>query len=184
MARYYIHSILAACGIFSASYLIGAALEHAGMHPQETLLNDALLGLFAGLGLFFSLRYREAVSELRRRRQHERAIARLNHHVRNALQLIVNRTEMEAHSASELHDIRLAVNRIDWALREILPHVNLNPEPERTGYPEKAESPGSPPGSGNLYQFRKGTDRSGPPEPATPKSQTGDKPGPKISVTE
>jgi hypothetical protein len=44
----------------------------------------------------------------------------MNHHVRNALNVIV--TSAYAHGYYEqLNEIRVSINRIDWALREILP---------------------------------------------------------------
>jgi hypothetical protein len=44
----------------------------------------------------------------------------MNHHVRNALQTIVSSAYAHGHD-QELDEIRTAVKRIEWALREILP---------------------------------------------------------------
>jgi hypothetical protein len=151
-----LYSFLAGCGVFFAAYLIKAALARVGMPPPEPLLDNALLGILAAVGLYFFLRYRDTARALRRRR-HELAIAHLNHHVRNALQLIVNRTAMEMHSVSELRDIRYAVNRIDWALREILPLVNVNPEPRSSGYPRATASAAGQRAPGELLSFKTGT---------------------------
>ena len=49
-----------------------------------------------------------------------KTIELMNHHVRNALNVIV--TSVYAHGYGEqLNEIRVSVHRIDWALREILP---------------------------------------------------------------
>jgi hypothetical protein len=183
MSGRYLHSFLAGCGIFGAAYLAG--LAHLGMQAQGAVLDGALLGVFAGLGLFYLLRHLNAARELRRRREHELAIARLNHHIRNALQLIVNRVAMEMHNPAELHDIRSAVDRIDWALREILPHVNVNPSLD-SGRDPAAESQGHGPGQGNLLPFRAGTERAAAAKAgAEGSSSQGERPpGAKVSVKE
>jgi hypothetical protein len=185
MSGHYLHSFLAGCGIFGAAYLAKGSLAHLGMQTQGAILDGALLGIFAGLGLFYFLRHLDASRELRRRREHELAIARLNHHIRNALQLIVNRVEMEMHSHSELHDIRVAVDRIDWALREILPHVNVNPNLE-FGHDPAAGPQGQGPGMGTLIPFRTGAERAAAKAAGTeaPPPQRGRPPGVKISVKE
>ena len=119
--RYTIYAFLAGLGICCAVYVINAALARAGLRADETLLDDALLGIFAAISLFFLLRHLDTSRELRRQKHYESVISELNHHIRNALQIIVNHAEVEVHSLSELDDIRNAVSRIDWALREVLP---------------------------------------------------------------
>lgn len=44
----------------------------------------------------------------------------MNHHVRNALNVIVTSVYVHGYD-KELNEIRASVNRIEWALREILP---------------------------------------------------------------
>jgi len=44
----------------------------------------------------------------------------MNHHVRNALNIIVTSVYVHGYD-KELNEIRVSVNRIEWALREILP---------------------------------------------------------------
>lgn len=48
-------------------------------------------------------------------------IADMNHHTRNALQVIVSRSVLSMADSAAIEDIRQAVGRIDWCLREILP---------------------------------------------------------------
>ena len=121
MASRYLHCCLAGFGLLGALYLVDAGLEHASLHGLGRLLDDTLLGMVAGLGLYFFLRRLEASRELRRRRRHEELISNLNHHIRNGLQVIINRAELDLHGPPELRDIENAVKRIDWALRVYVP---------------------------------------------------------------
>ena len=121
MRRNYVHSFLAGLAMFGAVFLVEHSLSQAGILGSGTLLDDVLLGLFAAIGLFLLLRHLEISRELRRRQHYALIISELNHHVRNALQVIVNRTDLAIHGTAELEDILGAIERIDWALREILP---------------------------------------------------------------
>jgi hypothetical protein len=56
-------------------------------------------------------------------------IDEMNHHIRNALQVISFNAHPESNDF-ELAEIKRAMNRIQWALREILPKV----EPEFTSF--------------------------------------------------
>lgn len=120
MASKYLHSLLGGLATSGAVYLVEATLARAGIQGEKTLLDDALLGIFAALAVFFLLSHRDAERELSRQKECASVIAELNHHIRNALQVIVSRTELSFNNP-ELQEIRNAVNRIDWALREILP---------------------------------------------------------------
>ncbi|MFB3915902.1 MAG: hypothetical protein ACE14M_04195 [Terriglobales bacterium] len=50
-------------------------------------------------------------------------INEMNHHIRNALQVISFNLRPSAHNASDLAEINQALNRVQWALREILPKL-------------------------------------------------------------
>ena len=130
MSRNYVHSFLAGLGMFGAVFVVEHGLSSAGVLGSGTLLDDVLLGLFAGIGLFFLLRHLDSARELRRRQHYALIISELNHHIRNALQVIISRADLAIHGLPELEDINNAVNRIDWALREILPRGAV-PEPEQ-----------------------------------------------------
>ncbi len=121
MKTNYLHSFLAGLAMFGAVYLVEHGLSQAGVLGSGTVLDDVLLGLFAAIGVFFLLRHLDTVRELRRRQHYALIIAELNHHVRNALQVIISRADVAIHGVTELEDIFGAVDRIDWALREILP---------------------------------------------------------------
>ncbi len=121
MKTNYLHSFLAGLAMFGAVYLVEHGLSQAGVLGSGTVLDDVLLGLFAAIGVFLLLRHLDTVRELRRRQHYALIIAELNHHVRNALQVIISRADVAIHGVTELEDIFGAVDRIDWALREILP---------------------------------------------------------------
>lgn len=97
-------------------------LARDGVTRTDILLaSNALTGIVAGF-LFYSL---TNIERLRRNvmRERLRTIAEMNHHIRNSLQVITyaSATRRDAESV-EL--IRSSVERIEWALREVLPgHV-------------------------------------------------------------
>jgi len=121
MKTNYLHSIFAGLGMFGAVFLVEHGLVHTGILGSGTMLDEVLLGLFASFGLFFLLRHLDIDRELRRRQHYAFVIAELNHHIRNALQVILSRADVSIHGLAELEDIADSVNRIDWALREVLP---------------------------------------------------------------
>jgi hypothetical protein len=89
-------------------------------------VSNGLTGLVAGF-LFYNLALKE---RLRRDlfRERLRTIAEMNHHIRNALQVITYATATKHDESVEL--IRSSVERIEWALREVLPgHVAVPAEP-------------------------------------------------------
>jgi hypothetical protein len=92
-------------------YLAGSfGLEHDLLY-----LNDVVSAIVIGLLIIL-------YENRRRKRIQERLeiIEQMNHHVRNALQLIS--LSPHAHQREEYVSlIQQAVDRIDWALREVLP---------------------------------------------------------------
>lgn len=90
-----------------------------GLHAETTRIDDILLGLVAAALVFLIQRQQDR--ELRRQRQSAAVIEQMNHHIRNALQVIVSRASLDHEAKPELREIDDAVARIDWALREILP---------------------------------------------------------------
>lgn len=145
MSTKYLYPLLAGLGMSGAVYLVEAILASAGMHGEKTFLDDALLGIFSALAVFFLLQQRDTQRELRRQKQYAAVIADLNHHIRNAMQVIVYRSELGVHDVPELQEIRDAVNRIDWALREILPRGARNSETAEHGKVVASQSKPSDP---------------------------------------
>ena len=114
-------------------------LARDGVTRTDILLtSNFLTGLVAGF-LFFSLGNYE---RLRRNLVHERlrTIAEMNHHIRNALQVITYATASKPQPGS-VELIRSSVERIEWALREVLPgHVTSSEaSPERERLEESAQ---------------------------------------------
>ena len=111
--------------IGGAVFFLGGAMdwllvkEHASLRSTIEL-SDALSGLIAaGLGYKVVQSYRQRQEQVRKRLS---IIADMNHHVRNALQVI----SLSAYSSSDrehLEAVKSSVNRIQWALRELLPKM-------------------------------------------------------------
>jgi hypothetical protein len=92
------------------------------------ILSNSLTGLFAGWLFYQVAKEAKASRELVRARM--KTIAELNHHIRNALQVIkfLGGQQRSGLDAMQLQLINDSVNRIEWALREVLPR-----------YPQDAE---------------------------------------------
>ena len=110
---------LASLGVGSGFFFLGAlfdiVLKRHGIGAPAILLGDVLAGIAAGLVV---LRY-----EQRRQRELIRRleiIRLMNHHVRNSLQVIAYASSGEDR-AQHVEKVRNAIERIDWALREVLP---------------------------------------------------------------
>lgn len=111
--------------------LIGYALDRYLVRDginrfQILMVSNALTGIVAGL-LFYTLAFNE---RMRRAQIHHRlnTIAEMNHHIRNALQVITYATATGKDSES-MELIQSSVDRIEWALREVLPGDNSTGAP-------------------------------------------------------
>jgi hypothetical protein len=93
-------------------------------------ISDAITAiLIGGMVVQMSLMYRQRQQQAHARVQR---IAEMNHHVRNALQVITywSLAEKEKRQVEFIQD---AVNRIQWALREVLPRdTEFEEIPEKT----------------------------------------------------
>ncbi len=104
---------------------VGAGLDWFVLHENESRkiaisVSDTLAALIAGYLVFRLLQYER--DRRRYLRQRLEIIAEMNHHVRNALQVI----SLSAYSYADqqqLQAVKESVNRIQWALREILPKL-------------------------------------------------------------
>ena len=119
--RIFLMALVAAVVVF----LIGVGIDIALLHEQETRrvvfeVSDALGGLVAGGLIFRLLQYeRERRARLR---QKIAVIADMNHHVRNALQVISFHAYTSA-DKEQLEAVRESMERIQWALKEVLPKL-------------------------------------------------------------
>ncbi len=118
---------LAVIAVCAAVLVFGlsAALDWAVIHERESRnvaidISDAVGAIVAGVLVFRILQYERDRRQLVRERL--QVIADMNHHVRNALQVI----SLSAYSSADqqqLVAVQESVRRIQWALREILPKV-------------------------------------------------------------
>ncbi|MGC2110154.1 MAG: hypothetical protein WA655_11605 [Candidatus Korobacteraceae bacterium] len=108
--------------VWTVGFGFDRLLAKDGVTRTDILLtSNALTGIVAGF-LFYSLTNNE---RLRRKLVQERlhTIAEMNHHIRNALQVITYAAATQ-NQAESVELIRTSVERIEWALREVLPgHV-------------------------------------------------------------
>jgi hypothetical protein len=102
--------------------LIDAHLIRRGLNPQSTIIDDVITGGLVGLVLFFLIHALDRTKQ--EERQRAEIIREMNHHVRNALQVIQCSSWASA-DRQHLERIGQAVNRIEWALREVLPGKSM-----------------------------------------------------------
>jgi hypothetical protein len=90
-------------------------IRASGINLESTLLDELLLGILMGIVVC-------CIHEAFRRRYERKlqaSVDELNHHVRNSLQVILNRQELCPHCKPS--DTAQAMERVDWALKEVLP---------------------------------------------------------------
>ena len=108
-----------------AGILIDALLIRAGLTRFDVLiLANVLTGGVAGVAwwLFAIREHEQREADLQRLR----IVAEMNHHVRNALQVIVYYcAQMEDQSRQ---DMQHAIERIQWSLQTILPQIQADEE--------------------------------------------------------
>ena len=123
------HSGLVSLLVAVVVSLIGIVLDwllvKEGLPRLDMLIfSNGLTGLFAG-GLFWQMA-REAKASRDLVAARMKTIAELNHHIRNALQVIKflgrQNTGLDAVQLQLIND---SVDRIEWALRELLPRYPI-----------------------------------------------------------
>lgn len=120
--------------VFAVNFLQDVFLSTEGFSWGIVILSDIITGGIAG-----ALFYQFAKNEKNRReliRERMRTIAELNHHIRNALQVIKFWGAQHQNCVLDDMQIRLmkdSVDRIEWALREVLPKY---PVPSGATIPE------------------------------------------------
>lgn len=113
-----LHAMLYGALVFALLFIADAISVHYGLRGSQRIIDDLIGAAIAGL-----LIYRHERNRARLLREKLQTIELMNHHVRNALQPIVDSAYLQGHS-QHIAVIRQSVKRIDWALREILPgHV-------------------------------------------------------------
>jgi len=100
-------------------FVLGALLEYffnkLNVSGVSALLDDLLVGILAG-GVVYGYELRQHRLMVRQMR----VIAEMNHHVRNALQPILYSPYLKE-QAEQIRMIQYGTERIQWALREVLP---------------------------------------------------------------
>ena len=106
------------CSSLALDYIL---LVHRDSPVATVEVSDALAALLAGV-LFYKI-----LDAGRRRRklilQRLETIDQMNHHIRNALQVISFTVHSNQEHSKEVANIDRAVKRIQWALSEILPKM-------------------------------------------------------------
>jgi predicted PurR-regulated permease PerM len=105
--------------VFGSAMLLDGVLVRRGRpRTQISAVSNGLMGFITG---WFVMRTMEQVCERRENVAAQlKTIADMNHHIRNALQTI----QFSAYSTQDqqtIAEISYAVERIQWALREVLP---------------------------------------------------------------
>jgi signal transduction histidine kinase len=113
-------ALIATCLIFFVSSAADLFMFHEHEPARVTIeISDAISSAIIGLLSYQLLRLQQQRREQLRRRVE--MISDMNHHVRNALQVISLTTH--GHDQQEIKNIRESMNRIQWALRELLPKI-------------------------------------------------------------
>lgn len=102
--------------MFSLGALLAAWLNQRNIHGSLAFLDNFVTGIAAGFGVL--------LYELRRQRDIEKkvqTIRLMNHHVRDALQVISAASSSLDAKEAWTTPVRDAVKRIEWALRVVLP---------------------------------------------------------------
>jgi two-component sensor histidine kinase len=119
-------SLLVAVIVSLIGIVLDRLLLQEGLPRLDMLIfSNGLTGLFAG-GLFWQMA-REAKASRDLMAERMKTIAELNHHIRNALQVIKflggqKRTGLDAVQLQLIND---SADRIEWALRELLPRYPI-----------------------------------------------------------
>ena len=110
-----LRGILTCLVVFLLGSLSDVWLQYHAGSLVTAFSDDALVGVGAGLLVLLCERRKRQI--ILRRLE---VIRMMNHHVRNSLQVIAfaaSTPQQEAHT----EEVRDAVERIEWALREVLP---------------------------------------------------------------
>lgn len=94
--------------------LLDRGSMHLGLTESQRVLDDIGGGLIAGAVVYVYARVRASYIEARLR-----TVDLMNHHIRNALQVIRYAGYIQPES-QQIEAVDNAIRRIDWALREIL----------------------------------------------------------------
>src|SRR5215813_5478264 len=114
-SRALLPSFLAGFLIYSLGWLLDRILQYRGLNSKVVTIDDLLIAVLVGMVVLF-------YEERRRRTLVEKlhTVELMNHHVRNALQVIA----CAHHTPDQQRQLQIvseSVQRIEWALEEVLP---------------------------------------------------------------
>jgi hypothetical protein len=124
------------CVFFFGSAL-AAFLTLYDVHGFLAFVDNLAAGIAAGLVVLFYERWRQREVDTKLR-----TIRLMNHHVRNALQ-VISAAPCGVDGSVQQTRVRDAVNRIEWALRDVLPaEIELTDAatPPKTVTPQKGSA--------------------------------------------
>jgi hypothetical protein len=134
-------AVLVAVVVSALGYILDLLLDLQGVSSAYMLLlTNTVTGIVAG-GLFYQMA-KHAKSEREMIRARVTTIAEMNHHIRNALQVIKILVAYPPDADQRSKQIKLineSVDRVEWALREVLPKYPAGSSPE------PLENPPQPP---------------------------------------
>jgi hypothetical protein len=119
--RAWMKSLLSLGLVTLTGYLLDRVLRYEGVPGRDLFIfSDFLVGVVAAILVYvmaeFDDRKQKAIAE------RLKVIADMNHHIRNALQVISYQSSFRE-DKKEIDAINDAVNRISWSLREVLPRL-------------------------------------------------------------
>jgi hypothetical protein len=119
--RTWLKTLVTLVVVTATGYLFDRLLHKEGITTRELLLfSDFVVGLVAAALVFIlSLHHEQRTRYVAGRLA---IIAEMNHHIRNALQVITFQIG-SGKDEKEIGTMREAVNRITWALSEVLPQM-------------------------------------------------------------
>jgi len=126
-----VYGILCGLVVLALLILTDQISMQFGFRESQRILDDVVGATIAGL-----LFYRYEHNRRNHLNEKLKIIELMNHHVRNALQIIVDSAYLHGHD-QQISQIRDSVRRIEWALREILPGKVLDEYEDRSGTRER-----------------------------------------------
>ena len=137
-------SILFALVVAVAVFTVDAGAEYILLargvtHGWTLFISDAFAAMVAaGFAGYSFVLQKQREAEVKERLER---IVEMNHHVRNALQ-VISYWSLGEHDRKEVEMVKQAVDRIEWALREVLPRgLHLSFERRRGPQSEKLVPP-------------------------------------------
>jgi len=120
----YVHAGVSALVVLALLLATDELSHQLALQGAERIFDDCLGALLTALVVFIYERQRARA--MARRLE---VIESMNHHVRNALQVIAYTSYLSGRP-EEISKLREAMDRVDWALKEILPGIEAGAERE------------------------------------------------------